>query len=300
MKKTCEDTSKSCLINLVEAGVNEAILLNEYLGFKPQTSNKKIAKASALFQEIRYRFINYYIKKSGFKNILDIGCGYSPRTIEFLPKGYKYVGIELPEVVEAVNNAQNKCLDDKYLKNVKYESVKLVDTEGLIKAAECFDGPVCIVVEGVFMYFTKKELEKTLTAFKHILKKNGGCLITPDFVTNMMMKHSFTSFAGPILGNLMLKASYIVLKKCVQKTDDPYMDPLKQFKDDSDSHAEDFFNSMGFNIERVPLYTNDMPMSSFKTLDDKTLKAKERLSRLYGWVVKVKWNIDYQKTKTEK
>jgi len=283
---SCEDTSKSCLCNLEYAGVKEAIEINKYLGFKQQVKIKAIAKASSVFQEIRYRFVNYYIKKSGYTNILDIGCGYSPRTLEFLPLGYKYVGVELPLVTEVVNKAQRQCINEEHLNNLNYYSVKLTDIEGLENAAKSFDGPVCIVIEGVLMYFTGDDLDKTLKAFYNIIKKNGGCIITPDYITNRMMKTSFVTYAGYILGNLMLMASRIVVKKYLEKTNDD-MDPLTRFKDNEDTIPEVFFNKRGFKITRVPLYVKDMYLSSFETKDNKAIKAKNCFSKLTGWIVEI-------------
>jgi len=285
--KTCEDTSKSCLVNLANAGVKEAIEINKYLGFTLKSGGRNVAMASAVFQEIRYRFINYYIRKSGYRNILDVGCGYSPRTFKFVPEGYKYVGIELPEVVEGVTKAQQQFLDEASFNNVRYESVKLTDVEGIERAAEGFTGPVCIVVEGVFMYFTAEELDKTLTAFRNILKEKGGCILTADYMTNMMMKVAFTSYAGPILGNIMVKAAHSVVKSYTQRTDDPYMDPLKQFADDSDEYAEVFFKERGFKVERVPLYVSDMEMTSLRAMDDKAKKALRGFGGLKGWIVEL-------------
>lgn len=240
-----------------------------------------------MFQELRYQFINYYIRKSGYMNILDVGCGYSPRTLVFLPEGYRYTGIELPDVVSEVTAAQKECLDEKYQAAARYEAVKLTDIEGLEKAAEDFEGPVCIALEGVLMYFTAEELEKTLTAFRNILEKNGGCIITPDYMSNQMLKICLTSYSGKLLGRLLLRASYAVVKKYTPRTDDEYMDPVKQFADDSDIHAIEFFEKNGFKVKRVPLYPEDMEMKSLEGDTDKNRLCKASLQRLYGWIAEV-------------
>jgi len=52
----------------------------------------RLEKLNGIFQELCYATTVEYVQKNGYKNIIDVGGGYSPRAMVFANEGRKYFG----------------------------------------------------------------------------------------------------------------------------------------------------------------------------------------------------------------
>lgn len=278
------DTAKSCLVNLARANCKEADRLNEQLGFfANMSSNNAINQGIALFQEIRYKFVNDTIETSGYKNIFDIGCGFSPRGLYLAERGYKYVGVDLPGAIKSISPAVEACINDNGKDNIKYCGVDATDPESMLKAAKWLDGPVCITTEGVVMYFPIYELREYVKGLKNILSEHGGCIITPDFCMNRLLKVCASSTTGKLVGEILQKSAGKVVNEYTINSDDK-MDPSVWYAKEDDDGPYEFFTENGFHIERIPVFSSNTVLSAISGVKDSKKDALiENLKKTYGW-----------------
>lgn len=278
------DTAKSCLVNLERANCKEAARLNERLGISASmSSDNAISHGIALFQETRYRFVNDTIEASKYRNIFDIGCGFSPRGLYFAEMGYKYVGADLPGAINGISPAVEACIDDSAKENIKYCGVDATDPNALRDAAGWLDGPVCIVTEGVMMYFPIYELREYIKGLKNVLAEHGGCVITPDFCMNRLLKVCAASTTGKMVGELLQKSAGKVVSEYTINSNDK-MDPSVWYSKEDDEEPYQFFTENGFRVERIPVFSDDTELASLSGVkDSKKVSLIADLKKTYGW-----------------
>ena len=273
------DTAKSCLTNLSKAGCEEAEELGGKLNFKDNIKSESPVNIGVeLFQEARYKFLNCCIRESGYKNVLDIGCGYSPRGILLAREGFHYVGADIPAVVSDMNKAIALCEITAETDSPKYISTDATDPEGLVAAAEGLSGPICIVTEGVLMYFPIYEMKAVINGLQAVLKKHGGCMYTPDFCMNRLMTVSAAATTGKLTGKFLQKIATNVVSQYTYGTKDE-MDPSSWYAREDDEIPYNFFTENGFHVERIPVYDSSVKLN---TLEKIKKKRREVLIHEYG------------------
>ena len=99
------------LTGLAGAGIPEAVklyrqLYNETPEVIDTASPDGLKAASSIINiEFRYKAINRAIEKTGIRNVLDLGCGFSPRPLALSEMGYNVLGADLPVVIEKISPA---------------------------------------------------------------------------------------------------------------------------------------------------------------------------------------------------
>ena len=282
------DTAKSCLTNLAKAGCGEAAALSEILNFANDTElNSSIDVGTALFQEVRYKFVNHCIRQSGYKNVLDIGCGYSPRGMLLANEGYHYVGADIPAVINDMAKTAELCISGESAAPLEYIATDATDPAAILAAADRMDGPVCIVTEGVMMYFPIYEMNEVIHGIKEVLNKHGGCMYTPDFCMNRLMTVSSAAASGKLIGKFLQKIAEKVVGQYTYGTKDD-MDPSTWYARKDDEIPYKFFTEKGFDIERIPVYNSGIQLNTLEKIKcgkDKLLKDYEST---FGWKITLK------------
>lgn len=173
-------SAKGSLDMLRTAGVPEADEMARLLAYEmPEKTSAMLAKNPALgdvissIYALRYCSINYYIEKTGIKNIIDLGCGYSPRAFSFLNRpGYTYIGVDLPAVINDVRKVNG---------NINYQAVDITNVAALKKAFSKLEGKVLIITEDVLPYLTLSELKTVVNNIHDVLLEHLGIWMTADF-----------------------------------------------------------------------------------------------------------------------
>jgi len=280
-------TKEPELYNLVRANVEEAATLNNYLKFFIDSYRDGILKAQALFQEVRYRFINYYIDLHKDETILDLGCGFSPRGLKYAKEGRGYLGFDLENCIEQLIPAVKASLPDDKQDFAKYTSCDVCNIVTFKQICEQVKNPLILVCEGLLMYFNKYDLDCFCEGLKEELKTHGGRFITLDYSINKLMKVCFDNLAGRFLTFKMIRESKRTQQKYSGFSKDE-MDPSKWFStdDNGDTYAEQYFLSHGLSIKRIPIYNENIKLNVLDTLDPKVKnKIIDKLKRLSGWEV---------------
>ena len=182
------NTAKMTIFQLAAAGNQDAAAIANKLGLSfEQTQNSSSTKASPeqilagmIMMETRYRTTIAMAEQTGFSTLIDLPCGYTPRSIELARKGKRYVGLDLPAAIAEAEPAIMSLIGEDQRSLVKYAGVDATNYSSMKNALEDAEGPVCITTEGLLMYFTDSEAGALCDNIRQVLKEKGGCWIIAD------------------------------------------------------------------------------------------------------------------------
>ena len=190
------------LTGLAAAGVPEAVklyrqLYNETPEAIDTASPDGMKAASSIINiEFRYKAINRAIEKTGIRNVLDLGCGFSPRPLALSEMGYNVLGADLPVVIEKISPAA-KALSGNSETNMTYLAVDATNSASLSDAADLLGDEIVIVTEGLLNCLTESELWTVVENIRTTLLRHGGVWITTDFDENDFSIAGYKTIAGP-------------------------------------------------------------------------------------------------------
>ena len=263
-------TAPITLYWLAKAGVPEAVEYVQYINaetiLKPENIKhyERVEKINKIYQEIRYASINDFIESENYTNVMDLGCGVSPRCLYLAKKGINYVGTDLPDVVNVLNDYAPNFIKNDMKKYVNFKVADASNHKEMINAAKGFKGKICIVEEGLLMYLSREQQKAMLKNIHDILKKNGGCYVTSDFVAGKI----FMSSNRTIYGN----EDALIIGKETQKLYENLSHILfndTMFK--STEEAVKFIEDQGLKVEMRPLFKKTPDIRSIRDLNNRDI-----------------------------
>ena len=242
----------------------------------------RIEKVNALFQEMTYASVINFIKSNGYSNVYDIASSYSPRVIDIVEGGGRYVVAELDAVAFVADGLAKKALDPKYYDKFIYGTALVEDEEAMMSIASNLDGKVCIIENGLLVYLTRERVEAMFKNVKKILAQKGGCMITTDLV----MKPYFIDTAAALYGQDNAETLYNETKEMYEQVlEGKLIDD--HFK--SEKQAIAYLNSLGLKVDKVELLPSDYNLYSYKKLkNEQVAKVRELIGKKYLWVITVR------------
>ena len=193
-------TAKSTLFMLAGAGNEDAQRIIGALGIQneitqnsrknnggkpsmPEAELKALMAGTSTAIEARYEALSRYLRKEGYTNLLDIACGYTPRSIYCARANIDYVGVDVPVVAEELEQLAEKIgLSQKH---PTYMGADATNAASLAAAANLLHGPVLVSCEGLTQYLSADEFEQFLGGVREILLQHGGAWVTSDMVSAM-------------------------------------------------------------------------------------------------------------------
>ena len=264
-------TAPITLYWLAKAGVPEAVEYVQYIDAEKILKSENISqyerveRINRIYQEIRYTSLNDFIESENYTNIMDLGCGVSPRCLYCARKGINYVGTDLSDVVEVLNFYAPNFVKDDMRKYIRFAVADATNRGEMINAAKSLDGKICIVEEGLLMYLSRDQQKAMLENIRDILKKNGGVFVTSDFVAGDI----FMSINRTIYGD----EDALVVAKETQKV---YEDLSKVFFNDTifktKEEAVKFIEEVGLKVEMRPLFTGMPNIISIRDLNNRDIE----------------------------
>ncbi len=225
--------------------------------------------------EARYAAVSGIIKKNKYKNVLDIACGYTPRSLFCKKLGVDYVGVDVPAVVEQLNVLENKFFPDR--RHSVYIGGDATNAASLTGAADLMEGELFITCEGLLMYLSRDELVQLMDGIRGILLKHGGAWYSSD------MGVKYEEFSARNLGHPDAVERFIKSRDESMKASDIYYDTAA-FKDDEERFA--FLNKHGFKVEKIPYYYEDIKLNVLDKISKSNLPAiLEVLNESAFWVM---------------
>ena len=243
----------------------------------------RLEKLNGIYQELCLAATVEYVQKNNYKNIFDIGGGYSPRAMIFANEGRKYLGGELAAVAVTASEIMDKVLDKNVRGNVDYDEVLVEDTEAMLKAADSFDGKICIVEQGLMIYLDQDRLADYYENLQKILKKHGGCFITSDLETRALFK----DLAAALYGEDQVELLYAETKDMYEEL---FESILNEENFDNQLDAVEYAQKdLKFKIDKVPLLTDVSKLSCIKSMTPEQVeKIKQICAKNYLWVFTTK------------
>ena len=264
-------TAPITLYWLAKAGVPEAVEYVQYIDAEKILKSENISqyerveRINRIYQEIRYTSLNDFIESENYTNIMDLGCGVSPRCLYCARKGINYVGTDLSDVVEVLNFYAPNFVKDDMRKYIRFAVADATNRGEMINAAKSLDGKICIVEEGLLMYLSRDQQKAMLENIRDILKKNGGVFVTSDFVAGDI----FMSINRTIYGD----EDALVVAKETQKV---YEDLSKVFFNDTvfktKEEAVKFIEEVGLKVEMRPIFTGTPNIISIRDLNNRDIE----------------------------
>ncbi len=274
---------------LASTGNPEAEKILKELGKVNVYSNRnlkdydRLQELNGIYQELCYAATVEYVQKNDYKNILDIGGGYSPRAVVFANEGRKYFGAELSAVAVTASNVMDKVLNKNVRGNVDYGEALVEDTHAMMESADTLSGKICIVEQGLMIYLTQDRLADYYENLQKILKKHGGCFITSDLET----RNLFKDLAAVMYGDDQVELLYAETKDMYEELFESVLNE-ENFDNQLDAmeYAQD---DLKLKIQKVPLLTDTSKLSCLKKVTpEQAEKIKQICAKNYLWVITAK------------
>ena len=257
-------TAKSTVFMLAVAGNEDAKRMIAGLGLQetlakrdPSDNLMSEADAKALMAgvtvaiEARYAALSRTLTHDGCKNLLDVACGYTPRSIFCQKNGIAYAGLDVPVVAEELQ----KFADKEGLGKV-YHGGDATNAASLNAAADRLEGEVLISCEGLLGYLSLSEFEQFLDGVRQILEKHSGALVTSD------MGVKYEPFAT---ANMSSPEAYDASRKRTMKNSDIYNNGVGRMDREK---VKAFVEARGFKVEKLPFYHGDENLSMLQAIPE--------------------------------
>ncbi len=187
--------------------------------------------------EARYKIIDHLIRGLGFRQILEVASGLTPRGIEMTEDGSvdTYVEIDLPGIMKIKRMIVKAIYRELKKKRRKLflEEGDALDDKAIFEAAGHFDSarPVAVVSEGLLRYLNFEEKAEVAKNIRSLLVTFGGAWITPDVTVRSKEYYPFEA----------RRNKYI---ECLTGID------IERNKFESVDAARRFFEDLGFRVEQ--------------------------------------------------
>lgn len=217
------NTAKMTIFQLTAAGDKDAAAIAEKLNLTfEQTQNSASSTASPeqmaaslIVLETRYRTMETLALNTGYRTIIDLPCGYTPRAITLSREGIEYYGLDLPAAIAEAAPVIMSLIDEDKRASVHFCGVDATNGASLKEALKGVNGPVCINTEGLLMYFTDSEVGALCDNIHMILEEHGGCWLVADIES--AMQYILTTQA--IVGDRFLELLKSSRKAAQEKSD---------------------------------------------------------------------------------
>lgn len=281
-------TAPITLYWLSKAGVPEAVEYVKYIDaeriLKPENISQyeRVEKINKIYQEIRYASLNDFIESSNYKNVMDLGCGVSPRCLYMAKKGINYVGTDLKDVINVLNIYAPNFLADDLKKYVQFAIADAANKNEMLNAANKLDGEICIIEEDLLMFLSRDQQKAMLENIRDILKEHGGCFVTSDFVAADIFMTGNETIYG--------EEDALILGAETQKL---YENISEVLFDDTmfgtDEEAIKFIEAAGLKVEMRPIFQNTPNIRSIRDLSNRDIKSiNDMMTRQkFLWVMTV-------------
>lgn len=252
---------------------------------KPALSDadrKALMAGTATAIEARYEALSRYMRTKGYASLLDIACGYTPRSIYCAQAGIDYVGVDVPVVVEELQGMLERLGIEK--EHPMYIGGDATNAASLKAAADMLKGEVLISCEGLTQYLSANEFEQFLGGVREILLEHGGAWLTSD------MGVDYEAFATACMSGADAANTYHTARRQAMKASDIYGDGAARW---DTKRKRDFIESHGLKIEEIPFYHDDENLVSLCMLPEEWQESVMRVLRASRtWVMTV--DEDYQ------
>ena len=305
------NTAITTLILLANAGYEKASEILKRMGIEKETFFREtdpddmINRPSDIVRELRYVALNRTIKETGYRNLMDLPCGYTPKVFEFTAKGMNYNGCDLPAVINDFAPLVESMADDEIKNRIQFSIVDVTNYESMKAAADKLEGAVCIATEGLTVYLSTEENAQLFRNIRRILQEKGGCWLNADAETVEYYMAVYKAVAREKAGELMRAVTRGFGGQSDTNFVQQHAGVAKQSKEGSwsvDYEAiKAVYTKLGLRVEKIPYYRDDLQLRLYsKMSDDEIERLKENMKHVHVWKVTADPDFDESKESRQK
>ena len=276
-------TAKSTLFMLAGAGNGDAkrmiaalgaqdVLTRRDTGNGGQPSPLSPEEAKALMTgvtlsiEARYAAVSRFLRTEGYTRLLDVACGYTPRSLYCGQNGVDYVGLDVPVVAEELQAlADGLGLPSDHPAYVGGDATNAASLE---YAASLLEGRLLISCEGLLSYLSADEAGQLADGLRQILLRHGGAWITSDFGVD------YEAFATAGMSSPDAARRYNEARRQTVKSANIYNEGVSNW-DEAKKRA--FLRGHGLNVELLPFWHGDEALTMLREVPEAWSAAYRRL-----------------------
>lgn len=280
-------TAPLTLYWLSKAGVPEAVEYVQYIDaetiLKAENISQyeRVERINKIYQEIRYSSLNDFIAAGNYTNVIDLGCGVSPRCLWTARKGINYVGVDLQDVVNVLNIYAPNFIKDDMKNYVKFVVADVAKRDEMKNTTKGLQGEVCIVGEDLLMYLSREQQKAMLENIREILKEQGGCFVTSDFTSGEIFMSSNKAVYGD-------EDALVVAKETQRLYEDISEVAFGNTLFKSTEEAVKFVEDLGLKVEMRPVFTSTPDLISIRDLNSRDIeKIHAMTQQKLLWVITV-------------
>lgn len=282
-------TAKTAVYLMAQAGITDAAEIVRCLGLEDNKLLQGMADSdtllgNAIVVEAKYRTMCRLIENSGYRICVDLPCGYTPKALHMTEKGLRFVGLDLPIVVQEVAPIIRSLA--KYPERMSFCEVDATNYNSLETALRDIDELPCITTEGMMMYFTENEMNAVIANISRLLKVHGGCWITPDPEFKLQFILTFRSvFGESSLDKLAATGNTASKQSDVANLSNSFIIDAADISG-SLKTAEVLLKKHGLKAERINLAENMPELSVYhKLTSEQILRFKEAMRHCNYWLI---------------
>lgn len=213
---------------------------------------------------------------------MDLGCGVSPRCLFMADKKINYVGVELKEVVNVLNIYTPNFIKDDEKKYINFVVADVADKKAMMNAAKNLQGKICIIEQDLLMYLSREKQKKMLENIREILKKNGSCFVTSDFVSGDIFMTANKTIYGDEDALIVAKET----QKLYENISETFFSDT-MFKSSED--AIKFIESLGLKVEMQPFFKSKPDIRSIRDLNTRDIEKinSTMQEQKFLWIITV-------------
>lgn len=282
-------TAKTAVCLMAKADIPNSAEIVKALGIENNAplqgmTDPDIILGNALVVEAKYRTMCNLIEASGYNTYVDLPCGYTPKAIHMTEGGKRFIGLDLPIVVQEMEPAI-RSLAMRHDK-ISFHAVDATNYESIASALRDVKEPLCITTEGMMMYFDENEVDAVISNIRSILELHGGSWITPDPEFALQFFRSFHSVFGEDSFRKLLSTSETAKGQSdvVNLSNSFILDPADI--SGSSKAAAELLRKHGLKAEKINLAEHMPTLNIYRQLTaDQIMNFKEAMGHCHYWVI---------------
>ncbi len=274
--------ARSTLVYLMKAGDEDAAMMARELHIDPDEVFKGEQQAALSMgmmagTDAYHETMNRFLAAVPEKTIVDLGCGYTPRAL-WEGLGHKrFIGCDLPIVIDGMAPLMKRLLAGKNRPApAEYRAADFTSYTSLRAALDGVEGPVCFTAESTLTYLTQSEVRQLCANVRRLLKEFGGRWLTPDVESGQRTVGTLVSVLGvegfknvvSVFTTLSAQADVVV--------GDNDMVIRYGHKEDYPK-AEALMKEVGLKVRKLPMGQHMPELKVFSQLDEQQRQAMEKL-----------------------
>ena len=282
-------TAKTAICLMARAGIPDATEIVHCLELEDNQPLRSMADSdtvlgNAIVVEAKYRTMCRLIEDCGYRVCVDLPCGYTPKALHLTQKNFRFVGLDLPVVVQEVAPIIRSLVARPEL--MTFCEVDATNYESLETALHDIDEPLCITTEGMMMYFTENEVDAVIANVRNLLEVHVGCWITPDPEVKLQFVETFRSVFGESSLDKLRTTGNAASKQSggVNLSNSFILDAADVIG--SRKTAEALLAKHGLKAERINLAEHMPSLSVYRQLtSEQILRFKEAMNHCNYWII---------------